>query len=1290
MRSTSPYSNSNSCSSSNSCSGSSSSTSTGQCSSSASSASPEDVTTRGGVARNGNLYVVDSASGARYHVTTTLQAPLYTATTVTHQALHRTVRSLLLASAEPTARHSGRSPSPPLLLLLDGVPLDKSNTATTLPDGAVVEVRRSPRSLSAAGPSELEMSLRSTSGSGSVVAVPRRAAPPAAMGAAASARLPARCCCTDGASVSNRRGLLGCVSGSGGGRDGDAPRTRDGAVLTQAGGAATPAVTPLPAECSSSEHGAVAGQRGTTWTRSSAPSASSSIQRLLSLRSVDDTQQPVHESASSHDSAGAAVLAGLLSAAPAAEGVSRPSRPPAAATRTSATTPTRPRRAAPSAGSAPSSSSSSAATPVPLRAGPPRAAPSILCTSPAEQPSLTAQVAQDAERGSIAAAAAAEQRRLLTRLQQHCDALDQDRRALLTARLSAARSAESATRLRALREAQGRAASVEVDAVRRRLGEQRDALMSGWLRVVHAHKDTHYSMPTSLLRELEDEGDALTLQCLSSIALCHTQRARLQALQQQRTLKAAEVARLRWEAHVRRCAAEERRGCLRVVARLRPPSARAWLPPSVDTAELDAGYAVRALTSACAVEVVDPPRDLRRRYALHAAYDAASTVSRAGSGGETASPQQRLFAEQLQPLLEHMCRTGQHVAVLALGAVGSGKTHALVGPRAAHPPPARRGGGKEDDAAFSCADFSSDSRSSRSSSSGGGNDGIRGEGGRVRLGITSVGAAERHGITRCLAPTDTAAEERALLSAAAGEAAEQRQRSAERRAREERRWRERAGLDEEDGLLPRAVAWLTAHLRGESPRGRAAGPVVESVVFSMYEVYNDRVYDLLPAPPAAAESRHGSAVSSPAIWPRWNAGWLPAPHIKNSNPEGLTELRLELVPSPDGASRDAAATVSQLLQPPAAPRWRVKASEVEVRSAAEALQAIQLGLHRRRTAGTLRSAHSSRSHLFLRFRVEVLRPAVPARATGAAVHAAASSAGAAALEAVGGATQRAEGRPKGYDFLRAALATPCAAPAGVASAAPSPTCVAELLFTDLAGSERVELSGAAGDALKESQYIHASLSAVSEVLAAVARANPSCDGRDGRDEAAAAAGAAAGSASAATLVQRWGAMVSRPGVSLSRSAPVFLQPRFLRPGGGRGAAPHGEPEGGLALRRRVLALMDAHVAGEEAAQWWRRWRAPASYVPFRTCKTTQLLRSTLGAPCKALVLACVRPCGVAEVVLPASLHDRRGPRARATAQALFAHQAPVLLSEVHATLSLASRIHDASQHADAAAAPQHS
>ncbi|AIN96488.1 kinesin, putative [Leishmania panamensis] len=981
------------------------------------------------------------------------------------------------------------------------------------------------------------------------------------------------------------------------------------------------------------------------------------------------------------------------------------SRASAAATDRPSSTPPHPSRAAPSAELSPALSTSvfvpaalpdAAASDRGTRAEPPSALSEPLTehsqlqtSAPLPSPlplELTAQTTYDRQRSSIAAAAAAEQRRLLTRLQQHTQVLQREKKALLTARLGGLRAQESADRLRALREAQEEAAAAEVDAVRARLGEHRDDLLSCWLRVLHFH-DTHYPMPSALLRELEEEGDSLTLQCLSSIANYHTQKARLQTLQQQHMLKEAEVARLRWDAHVRRCRAEEMNGCLRVVARLRPPSRRPWLPASVlasaEAREHDGGYAVRVLAGSSVVahgsqqinkpapcrvvEVTDPSRDLRRRYALWAAYDAAAA---AGS-------QQRLFEDQLQPLLEHMCRTGQHVAVLAFGAVGSGKTFALFGRRAGQlPPQSRRASGESAGAgALGGFDFSF--------GGGGGVD-------RAPAGITAVGVPECRGITHCLDPADAAREARVLESLTETEAVMQRQRSAERRAREERAWREWTGIEEEDGLLPRAVAWLTAHLRSESPHGKAGGPVVESIVFSMYEVYNDHVYDLLPTPPprVADTTKPGGKASSHAMGPRWNAGWLPAPHIKNNNPEQLTELQLELVPpSTDGrsAGSDVPGTVLQFQQQSAQPQWRVKASEMEVRSATEALQAIQLGLCRRRTAATLRGAHSSRSHLFLCFRVKMQRPVIPAMASSVAMQWTSATAVVSGRETAGigaptsnavasaGATGVA-GRPKGYDFLRAALAAPSEAATSAQPAAPAPTCVAELLFTDFAGSERVELNGVTGDALKETQYIHSSLSAVSEVLAALARAHPCCEGHGEADTTARQRGGdRTPLLAAAALVQRWGAMVSRPGVTLSRSPPVFLQPRFAK----LGTVRRGEHGDGIGLRRRVLTLMDKCVAEEAAAQWWRRWRAASPYVPFRTCKTTQLLQSALGAPCKLLVLACVRPCSVSEVVLPTSMQDRKGPRTRAAAQSLFAHQAPVMLSEVHATLSFAERISSA-------------
>lgn len=926
-------------------------------------------------------------------------------------------------------------------------------------------------------------------------------------------------------------------------------------------------------------------------------------------------------------------------------------------------------------------------------------------TQEAQRPPLTPQEVYAAQRSAIAAAAAAEQRRVLTRLQHHCRALEEEKRALLTTRLAALKAQESAVRLRTLRAAQEAAATAEADDVRVRLGEHRDALLTRWLRVLHAHASGHYAMPTPLLRELEDEGDGLTLHCLSSIAAHHTQRARLQALRQQRVLQETAVARLRWEAHVRRCTAEERRGCLRVVAPLRPPSRRAWLPPSVvasgAVAEMDGGYAVRVVPAATAaasmreVELVDPPRNVRRRYTVWAAYDAAAAPSPT-RGAATASPQsppppplpQQLFKEQLQPLLAHMCRTGQHVAVLAFGAVGSGKTHTLLGPRAIALPPASASNtpaGKPRTAAASppapAIGARLDARSSSSSSdlytydSAGDSGGVDDDNDvNPPTGITRAGPQEPLGITRCLDPADAAVEAAVMQSVAAAEAAVRQRHVDARDAREEREWRTQAGIAAEDGLLPRAVAWLTAHLRDAAPHGAAGTAdtaVVESLRMSVYEVYDDHVYDLLPTPPPA-DAKGGSDDGKPAwaAWPRWNPGWLPGPHVKNSNPEQLTELQLELAPA------STPATVSQLLQQAAPPQWRVRASEVAVRSATEALQVLQLGLHRRRTAAAQRSATSSRSHLYVRFRVEVQRPVMPGKASctaAAAVHALERE------EAAPPASGEGLGQPKGYGFLRAALAASSAdAEADIGkAAAPSlvpPTCVAELLFTDFAGSERVELGGHAGEALREAQGIHASLSAVADVLTALARANPRRQEQQHQQQQTTPEPAAR--QSTATLVARWGAATTRPGITLARGPPVFLQPR-LAPAGSRSRA---ERDGAVTLRRRVLTLMDTHMAADAAAQWWRQWRSAAPYVPFRACKTTQLLQSTLGAPCKTLVLACVRPCSVTEVVLPASPHDRAGgPRLRATATALFAHQAPAMLSETRATLDLAARLHDAAQ-----------
>ncbi|KAG5505265.1 hypothetical protein JIQ42_07472 [Leishmania sp. Namibia] len=1390
----------------------------------AATASDTDTSAPDRAACYGDIYVVDAASGDRYRITAPLKVPVHSLTTVTHRALQRTVRNLLLASPNTYSAES-TAQTHPLLLLLDGVPLDYSD-AVTLPSGAVVEVHRGsanslhrsltpsslPRSMAPPSAREIQLQLspavRATRAHRPALdAVNNRSADAkklrssrstvtATTTLSSSSRLPP--CRSRGASSS-----ISSLSGSSdvtGTRDSDSPYTSTRTSRATGFTESRPrgAVAPLSSVFASSHEDYAESSQLTTSSslpitalsvpsRHGSPSVStrlteeegaSSIEHMPSLRTFNDRRPPVHGrmgTCSTVDGrqrvhrSDAAVIGGTVFSADAhvlsfrsTTSSPRPStiltspafsrvssavteeslaprrhtllsapRASAAAADRPSSTPPRPSRAVPSTETS-LTSSMPVSVPAALRDpaasdGDAQAVPSSTLPAPRNwhsqlrtsaplpsppSPQLTTQAAYDTQRRSIATAAAAEQRRLLTRLQQRCQVLEQERKTLLTARLEAVRAQRSAGRLRALREAQEEAAAAEVDAVRARLGEHRDDLLSHWLRVLHAHKDTHYSMPSALLHELEDEGDALTLRCLSSIAGYHTQKARLQALQQQRALKEAEATRLRWEAHVRRCTAEEQNGCLRVVAWLRPPSRRPWLPATVlasaEAREFDGGYAVRVLKGSpdivhgsqqvvkpapCrVVEVTDPPRHLRHRYALWAAYDAAAD--------EVGSPQ-RLFEEQLQPLLEHMCRTGQHVAVLAFGAVGSGKTFALVGPRAAQlpPRPCRTGGESVSAEVFSDLDVSSSRSRSRSSD---GDDVAR-----APTGISIVGVPGRRGITRCLDPADAAMEARMLESLAETKATKRRQRSGERHAREERGWRERAGIEEGDGLLPRAVAWLTAHLRSESPQAKASGPVVESVVISMYEVYNDHVYDLLPTPPpsAAGTAKPCSKASSRRAWPRWNAGWLPAPHVKNCNPDHLTELQVELVPPSShgrGAGRDAPATVSQLQQQPGQPQWHVKASEVEVRSATEALQAIQLGLHRRRSAATLRGAQSSRSHLFLRFRVEVQRPATPAKASSAVAQSACATAVlSAATEAGIGATignaaayagaAGASAKPKGYDFLRAAIAMPSDTSTSTKAAAPasSPTCVAELLFADFAGSECIELSGVTGDALKEVQYIHKSLSAVSEVLTALARAHPRRDRQAMAGAAARQSGKQRGGGetpplATATLVHRWGTIMSRPGVTLSRSPPVFLQPRFTKLGSDDGIRQRGGHEGRLAPRLHVQALMDTCVAGEEVAQWWRRWRAASPHVPFRTCKTTQLLQSALGAPCKSLVLACVRPCSVSEVVLPASLHDRKSPRTRAAAQSLFAHQAPLMLSEVHATLAFAERIHDALQDGDKA------
>ncbi|KPI88644.1 putative kinesin [Leptomonas seymouri] len=989
------------------------------------------------------------------------------------------------------------------------------------------------------------------------------------------------------------------------------------------------------------------------------------------------------------------------------------------------------------------------------------------------------QAAYDAQRDAIVNAAAAEQQRLLTRLQQHCDALQKEKRELLTKQLNGCRAQEVASRLRALRAAQEAAAAREIDAVRARLGQCRDQILDRWLSVLHTHSGQHDTMSQELLKELETEGEQLSLNCLSLIASYHSEKARLQALHQQRLLKEAEVARLKWESHVRRCTTEELRGCLRVVARVRPPLRQAWLPDwmltSTEAGRFDRGYAVQVPPAAVTfptsnntrdknaaaaapfpcVEVVDPSRNVCRRYAISAAYGSAD--------GSDDNSQQRLFTEQLQPLLEHMCRTGQHVAVLAFGTVGSGKTYTLIGPPVEPPPQWGHGRQSEDETSAKprasshhhygdgTLTFSSEESDEEGEARVGtdgllqhrlGNGATLSSGNAQPRGVTAVGVPPRRGITRCLDPADKEMEARVLQSMAQAEAGGRRQRSSERHTREESRWRAQAGIDGRDGMLPRAVAWLTAHLRANATaRTEAVGePIVESVVFSMFEVYNDHIYDLLRAPPAEAsptkkEQEGGEKQgrrcrgSGPSPRPRWNAGSLPASRAKDSNPEGLTELQMELLPPTGWDSKDAAATLSQQPQSTSQPQWRVKACEVEVRSAEEALEAIQLGMQRRRAAATLRNTQSSRSHLFLRFRVEVQRPAMPERASAAAANAS-SAAIRSALDVMQGGVLTGDAAagvvsagnadngvaqdastPKGYNFLCAALvpssssassgadaATPTNPAA--AAAAPAPTCVTELLFTDFAGSERADLVGAAGDSLKEAQYISGSLSAVKDVLIALARANPCRDAVAGCDGAFAATkkvgenatggpGAAAAASATVPLAERWGALVGRPGVTLSRSTPVFLQPRFSQLVGDRFRVPSSEKdssaEHGLPLRRRTLALVDAYVAGQSVAQWWRSWRASSTYIPFRACKTTQLLQSALGAPCKTLVLACVRPCTLAEVALPASMRHTKGKRVRELALALFDRQAPLMMAEVHSTLMFADRINAATHESDAAA-----
>ena len=166
-------------------------------------------------------------------------------------------------------------------------------------------------------------------------------------------------------------------------------------------------------------------------------------------------------------------------------------------------------------------------------------------------------------------------------------------------------------------------------------------------------------------------------------------------------------------------------------------------------------------------------------------------------------------------------------------------------------------------------------------------------------------------------------------------------------------------------------------------------------------------------------------------------------------------LALEMVPAKRGAISEA---------------WGMEATHVTtttVRNSSETMSLVNLGMEHRASDSTLLNIHSSRSHLIITLTITAgSSTKVAAMATPA------SSQKSSPLQSPVGSPPKSS-----IDSMSASAPDHLSAP---------PTFKTKLQLVDLAGSECVGASGATGSALRETQCINKSLSALSDVLTALA------------------------------------------------------------------------------------------------------------------------------------------------------------------------------------------------------------
>jgi len=238
-----------------------------------------------------------------------------------------------------------------------------------------------------------------------------------------------------------------------------------------------------------------------------------------------------------------------------------------------------------------------------------------------------------------------------------------------------------------------------------------------------------------------------------------------------------------------------------------------------------------------------------------------------------------------------------------------------------------------------------------------------------------------------------------------------------------------------DGLCPRGVRELFALA------ARDAGKVSYTVSLTMLELYQDALVDLLLPAAGVGGGGGGNGLSSGAA----GAAAFGSTIGGRGFGSGLRAAAAapSCLPSPPGAAAPSPQQHQQHqpLPPPPPQKLEIKrdlkgnvcvqgATRAPCPSAGRALSLISRALSRRRTSATLLNVASSRSHLVVSLSVEAVNLQTQALARG------------------------------------------------------------KLAFVDLAGSERVKRSGAGGERLAEATAINRSLSALSDVVSALASGAP--------------------------------------------------------------------------------------------------------------------------------------------------------------------------------------------------------